>query len=61
MEYNKREEMENSVMNVIATTPDVTQVNQIDSILNARRELKLNYDVDSVYSSNLQDEIIPIV
>lgn len=61
MEYNKREEMENSVMNVIATTPDVTQVNQIDSILNARRELKLNYDVDSIYSSNLQDEIIPIV
>ena len=61
MEYNKREEMENAVMNTIATTPDVTQINNIDSILNARRELKLYYDVETVYSSNLQDEIVPIV
>lgn len=61
MEYNKRDEMENAVMNTIATTPDVTQINNIDSILNARRELKLYYDVETVYSSNLQDEIVPIV
>ena len=61
MEYNKREDMENAVMNTIATTPDVTQINNIDNILNARRELKLYYDVETVYSSSLQDEIVPIV
>lgn len=61
MEYNKREEMENAVMNTIATTPDVTEINNIDSIINARRELKISYDVSSVYSSELKDEITPIV
>ena len=61
MEYNKRDEMENAVMNTIATTSDVVSVNNIDSILNSRRELKLLYDVDTTFSSNYQDEIIPIV
>ena len=60
MEYNKREEAENAVMNTITTTPDVTQINKIDSILNSKRELIINYDIDTIYTTNLQDEI-PIV
>ena len=60
MEYNKREEAENAIANTISTTPDVMQINQIDSILNARRELIISYDIDTIYSSNLQNEI-PIV
>ena len=60
LEYNKRDEAENAIMNTISTTPDVTQINQIDSILNSKRELVINYDIDTSYSTNLQDEI-PIV
>ena len=60
MEYNKREEAENAIMNTIITTPGVTKINKIDSILNAKRELIISYDIDTIYTTNLQDEI-PIV
>lgn len=61
MEYNKRNEAENAVMNVIATTNDVVEVNQIDSILSANRTLKIEYNVDTTYTSNYEDEILPIM
>lgn len=60
LEYNRREEMENAVMNTIATTNNVVNVNQIESFLNSRREITLGYNIDTVFTSNYSDEIVPI-
>lgn len=60
LEYNRREKMENAVMNTIATTNDVVNVNQIESFLNSRREITLGYNTDTIFTSNYSDEIVPI-
>lgn len=60
LDYNKQEEAENAVMSTIADTPDVVKINNVETSLNASRKMTFSYDIDSTYSSNFQNDIIPI-
>lgn len=61
LEYNKQEEAENAVMSTIAQTPGVESVTQIDSIINSRRQLTLNYQITTVNGTTYTQELTPVI
>ena len=60
LDYNRQERLENAVQETIKNTPGVTGINQIDLLLNAQRQLRISYDVQTIYSQSYVNEITPI-
>ena len=61
LEYNRQSQAENAVMNTVANTEGVVEVADVDSSLNARRQLTLNYGIKTVNNLNYQQTLTPIV
>lgn len=60
-EYNRQSQMENAVMNTVANTDGVVEVSEVDSRINSRRQITLNYGIKTVNNSNYEQTLTPIV
>jgi hypothetical protein len=60
LDYRYQDKLENSVSEVVKNTPGVTAINSIDILVNADRQIRLSYDIQTVYSQSYTGEIIPI-
>lgn len=60
LEYNKQEQLENSVQEVVKNTPGVTGINSIDVLTGANRQIRITYDIQTIYSSSYTGEIVPL-
>lgn len=60
LDYRYQERLENAVTEVVKNTPGVTAINSIDVLVNADREIRLKYDIQTVYSQSYTGEITPI-
>lgn len=57
LDYNKQEELENDIKEVIKNTDGVIAVETVDAVLGADRKLSLTYTIQTIYSSSYSDEI----
>ena len=48
-------------MATIAETEGVESVNEVDSIINAQRQLTLTYSITTIYGSTYKQELTPII
>lgn len=60
LDYRYQDKLENSVSEVVKNTPGVTAITSIDILVNADRQIRLSYDIQTVYSQSYTGEIIPI-
>ncbi len=60
LDYNKREKLENAVQDTIIQTPGVTGINSVDVITGANRQLRISYDIQTIYSESYTAEITPV-
>lgn len=60
-EYNKQAELENAVMATIADTDGVQSVNQIESYINNKRRINLEYSITTINGTTYQQRLIPII
>ncbi len=60
LDYRYQDRLENAVTEVVKNTPGVTAINSIDVLVNADREIRLKYDIQTVYSQSYTGEITPI-
>jgi len=57
LDYRYQNRLENSVQDVILKTPGVTAINGVDMLIGADRNIRIQYDVQTIYSSSYTDEI----
>lgn len=57
LDYRYQDRLENSVQDVILKTPRVTAINNTDIVIGADRNIRIQYDVQTIYSSSYTDEI----
>ena len=60
LDYRYQDRLENAVTEVVKNTDGVTAINSIDFLVNADRQIRINYDVQTVYSQSYTGEITPI-
>lgn len=60
LDYNKREQLENAVQDTIIQTPGVTGINSVDVLTGANRQIRISYDIQTIYSDSYTAEITPI-
>lgn len=60
LDYRYQDRLENAVQEVVVKTPGVTGINSIDILTTADRQIRIAYDVQTIYSSSYTDEIVPI-
>lgn len=60
LDYRYQDRLENSVQEVITDTPGVTGINSVDVITTADRQIRLRYDIQTIYSSSYTDEVVPL-
>lgn len=60
LDYNKQQQLENAVQEVIIQTPEVTAINSVDIVLGANRQIRLTYDIQTIYSDSYSGEVVPI-
>ena len=61
LDYRYRDRLENNVQEVIKNTPGVTAINSVDIITNAARQIRISYDVQTIYSTSYKGEVTPPV
>lgn len=61
LDYRYQDRLENEVQQVVIQTPGVTGINSIDIITTADRQIRIAYDVQTIYSSSYEDEVVPII
>lgn len=61
LDYRYQEKLENAVQEVIVQTPNVTGINSIDLLTTSDRQIRIAYDVQTIYSSSYTDELVPII
>lgn len=59
--YNQQDKAELAVLQTVAQTDGVTETVEVDSYLDARRNLHLTYKIKDIYSNVTENEIIPII
>ena len=52
LDYNYQDRLENSVQETIKNTPGVTGINSVELVLNANRQLRITYDIQTIYSAS---------
>lgn len=60
LDYRYQDRLENAVTEVVKNTEGVTALNEVDVLVNADRNIRILYDVQTVYSQSYTGEIIPI-
>lgn len=60
LDYRYQDRLENAVSEVIKNTPGVTAINAIDVLIGANRKIKLQYNIQTIYSRNYVNTIEPI-
>lgn len=60
LDYRYQDRLENAVQEVVIQTPGVTGINSVDVITTADRQIRIAYNVQTIYSSSYTDEITPI-
>jgi hypothetical protein len=60
LDYRYQDRLENAVQEVIKDTPGVTAINSVDVIVGANRKIRLQYDIQTIYSKSYIEEIEPI-
>lgn len=60
LDYRYQDRLENAVQEVVIKTPGVTAINSIDILTTADRQIRIAYDIQTIYSSSYTDEITPI-
>lgn len=57
LDYNYQDRLENSVQETIKNTPGVTGINSVELVLNANRQLRITYDIQTIYSASYTGEV----
>ena len=60
LDYRYQERLENAVQETIKNTDGVTGINSVDLIVNADRQIRISYDVQTIYSQSYKGEVTPI-
>lgn len=60
LDYRYQDRLENSVQEVVKNTPGVTGINSIDVLIGANRQIRIAYDIQTIYSSSYTGEIVPL-
>ena len=60
LDYRYQDRLENAVQDVIKNTPGVTAINSVDVLVGANRQIRLQYDIQTIYSQSYIDEVTPI-
>lgn len=60
LDYNRQEQLENSVQEVVKNTPGVTGINSVDVLMSANRQIRIAYDIQTIFSSSYTGEIVPL-
>jgi hypothetical protein len=60
LDYHYQDRLENAVQEVIKNTDGVTGINSVDLIVNADRQIRISYDVQTIYSQSYKGEVTPI-
>lgn len=60
LDYRYQDRLENAVQEVVIQTPGVTGINSVDIVTTADRQIRIAYNVQTIYSSSYTDEIVPI-
>ena len=55
--YNQEDNLLSAIRGVIVDTPDVTAINNIDIVHSSDRNIQISYDINTTYTSNLQNVI----
>lgn len=58
LDYNKQDELEYSVQEIIKNTPGVTAINSVDITTGANRKLTVHYDINTIYTENFEGEVV---
>lgn len=61
LDYRYQDRLENDVQQVIIQTSGVIGINSIDILTTADRQIRIAYDVQTIYSSSYTDEVVPII
>lgn len=60
LDYRYQDRLENAVQDVIKNTPGVTGINSVDVLLGANRQIRISYDIQTIYSNSYIAEVEPI-
>ena len=60
LDYRYQDRLENAVQEVVKDTPGVTAINSIDVLVGANRQIRIQYDIQTIYSKSYIDEVEPI-
>ena len=60
LDYRYQDRLENAVTEVVKNTEGVTGLNNVDVLVNAERNIRIYYDVQTIYSQSYTGEITPI-
>lgn len=58
LDYRYQDKLENQVQDVIIKTPGITGINSVDVVIGANRQIRITYDIQTIYSSSYTDEVI---
>jgi hypothetical protein len=60
LDYRYQDRLENAVQEVVKNTPGVTAINSVDILVDADRQIRIVYDLQTIYSQSYQGEAVPI-
>ena len=60
LDYRYQDRLESTVQEVVKNTPGVTAINSIDVLVGANRQIKIQYNIQTIYSQSYIDEVTPI-
>lgn len=60
LDYRYQDRLESAVQEVVKNTPGVTAINSVDVLVGADRKIKIQYDIQTIYSKSYIDEVTPI-
>lgn len=60
LDYRYQDRLEKAVQDVIKDTPGVTAINSVDILIGANRKIRIQYDIQTIYSTSYVEEIEPI-
>ena len=60
LDYRYQGRLENAVSEVVKNTPGVTAINSIDVLMGADRQIRIQYDIQTIFSTSFTGEIVPL-
>ena len=60
LDYRYQGRLENAVSEVVKNTPGVTAINRIDVLMGADRQIRIQYDIQTIFSTSFTGEIVPL-